>query len=211
MSSTPPTPEATKELLEKIGPIRNTHYGGFYDFIPDLSSKDTAYTNEALSPHTDTTYFTEPAGLQAFHLLGHTPPPNGTAAGAGDGGIGGESILVDGFDAATKLFSQNEQQYHSLLERVPWHASGNEGISISPDRSYPVLESGRFGLSRIRWNNDDRGVVRLSPRTKSWYEAANAWQHILSQTNNQYRFQLVPGRVLSMSDTLLLTYRLLCS
>lgn len=54
----PPTPEATQELLERIGPIRNTHYGasvaliavkscidvltgGFYDFTSDLSSKGT--------------------------------------------------------------------------------------------------------------------------------------------------------------------------
>lgn len=76
----PATPEATRELLEQIGPIRNTHYGiyhwnrcimtnrpvlttrkgGFYDFTSDLSSKDTAYTSESLEPHTDTTYFTEP-------------------------------------------------------------------------------------------------------------------------------------------------------
>lgn len=71
----PPTPEATEALIQQIGPIRNTHYGlfdlvvislaltaagAFYDFTNDLSSKDTAYTAEALEPHTDTTYFTEP-------------------------------------------------------------------------------------------------------------------------------------------------------
>lgn len=75
----PATPEATRTLLEQIGPIRNTHYGnhsclmslkwltyvntstgGFYDFTSDLSSKDTAYTSESLESHTDTTYFTDP-------------------------------------------------------------------------------------------------------------------------------------------------------
>jgi hypothetical protein len=36
-------------LLTKIAFIRETHYGGFYDFIPDLALADTAYTNIALA------------------------------------------------------------------------------------------------------------------------------------------------------------------
>lgn len=56
----------TKRLLERIGPIRETHYGGFYDFVPDMAKADTAYTNIALPAHTDTTYFTEPAGVSRF-------------------------------------------------------------------------------------------------------------------------------------------------
>uniref|UniRef100_A0A8H7K5E8 TauD/TfdA-like domain-containing protein n=1 Tax=Bionectria ochroleuca TaxID=29856 RepID=A0A8H7K5E8_BIOOC len=73
VKNTPVSPEATEELLERIGPVRNTHYGGFYDFVPDLAKADTAYTNIALGAHTDTTYFTEPTGLQAFHMLSHIP------------------------------------------------------------------------------------------------------------------------------------------
>ena len=42
--------------------------GGFWDFTSDLSRKDTAYTTLALGVHTDTTYFSNPAGLQLFHL-----------------------------------------------------------------------------------------------------------------------------------------------
>lgn len=41
--------EATKKLLEKIAFIRETHYGGFYDFVPDLAHADTAYTTQALA------------------------------------------------------------------------------------------------------------------------------------------------------------------
>jgi trimethyllysine dioxygenase len=114
------TPEATEALLQSIGPIRNTHYGGFYDFTSDLSSKDTAYTSEALEPHTDNTYFTEAAGLQALHLLSHTD------------GTGGESSLVDGFMAATSLFEDNRHAYAALsMHSVHAHASGNDGISVS--------------------------------------------------------------------------------
>jgi trimethyllysine dioxygenase len=53
----------------------------------------------ALPAHTDTTYFSEPVGLQFFHLLEHR-------------GTGGKSLYVDGFNAALKL--QNDQVLYAL-------------------------------------------------------------------------------------------------
>lgn len=152
--------------MQSIGPIRNTHYGGFYDFTSDLSSKDTAYTSESLEPHNDNTYFTESAGLQALHLLSHTD------------GSGGESSLVDGFGAAAKLYEQDRIAY-LILSNVPVnaHASGNDGISIQPAEPHPVLSHSNDNhiLTQVRWNNADRaGVYCPYAELGSWYDAA-AW------------------------------------
>ncbi|KAK9443618.1 trimethyllysine hydroxylase [Metarhizium brunneum] len=194
VTNTPKTPEATNELLEAIGPIRNTHYGGFYDFVPDLAKADTAYTNLALAAHTDTTYFTEPAGLQAFHMLSHTPPPN---KANDDSSLGGQSLLVDGFYAAYRLKKEYPEAYETLREvRLPWHASGNDGVAIAPDRAYPVIEASPYKFHRVRWNNDDRGVVPLNVNVDKWYSAARRWDSILRRKQNEYWFQLEPGRVL---------------
>lgn len=144
----------TKRLLERIGPIRETHYGGFYDFIPDMAKADTAYTNIALAAHTDTTYFTDPAGLQAFHLLSHTPSPGEPDA------AGGESLLVDGFHAAKVLEKSSKGSYQTLCRMaIPWHASGNQGVTITPTKMFPVFSLGADGqtVHRVRWNADDRG------------------------------------------------------
>jgi trimethyllysine dioxygenase len=198
-------PEATKQLLERIGPIRVTHYGGFYDFVPDLAMADTAYTNLALPAHTDTTYFTDPAGLQAFHLLSHQPSPNSPPE---QGVSGGKSLLVDGLRAARILRDTDRVAYETLIEtQLPWHASGNKGITISPDRMYPVLErapgfekGNSSEIHRIRWNNDDRGIlpfVSRDPRCP-WYDAARKWDGILRDPKSEYWFQLEPGTVLSM-------------
>ncbi|EOO01435.1 putative trimethyllysine dioxygenase protein [Phaeoacremonium minimum UCRPA7] len=194
-------PEQTKKLLERIAFIRETHYGGFYDFIPDLAKADTAYTNLALAAHTDTTYFTDPAGLQAFHLLSHTPPPNSPKDAPAEGG---ESLLVDGFHAARILYEEDRAAYEVLHSvKLPWHASGNQGITIAPDKRYPVLEvddstSDLHTLHRVRWNNDDRGVVPfdagISPT--QWYEAARKWSSILKRKDVEYWVQLTPGRPL---------------
>ncbi|KAG6331400.1 hypothetical protein ID866_7686, partial [Astraeus odoratus] len=91
VSGVPPTPEATEKLCGRIGFIRETQYGKFWEFTADLSKGDTAYTTMALGAHTDNTCFTDPCGLQLFHLLSHTD------------GSGGASLLVDGFYVASLL------------------------------------------------------------------------------------------------------------
>ncbi|MCJ1350579.1 MAG: hypothetical protein MMC33_000560 [Icmadophila ericetorum] len=200
ISNTPPTPSATQSLLERIAFIRLTHYGGFWDFTSDLSLKDTAYTTLPLPAHTDTTYFTEPCRLQLFHLLSHT---SGT-----ESGIGGSSLLVDGFHAASILKCESPEAYQILSTYpVPAHASGNEGISIQPAWAFPVLNhnpgDGRVAdvgqLMQVRWNNDDRGAVGGMglEGINRWYEAARKWVGILRRPSSEYWEQLKPGKPLS--------------
>ena len=159
--------------------------------------KDTAYTSLALPAHTDTTYFTDPAGLQMFHLLSHTD------------GEGGASLLVDGFNAARTLLKESRSAYEILAKTpIPWHASGNEGITITPAKKFPVLnfqdlqEDVLPKLMQVRWNNDDRGVVALKEDfgmgAARWYKAARKWNEILKRKNMEYWAQLKPGRPLSM-------------
>lgn len=160
--------------------------------------KDTAYTSLALGAHTDTTYFTDPAGLQMFHLLSHTD------------GEGGASLLVDGFRAARILQKESPVAFHILSEvPIPWHASGNEGITMTPAKKFPVLNFGTKGrkiqgrdlekreLLQVRWNNDDRGVVDLDITkypVEKWYAAARIFDAILKREDSQYWAQLEPGR-----------------
>ena len=92
----------------------DTVYGKFWKFSSaSLDFADTAYTSEALGPHTDSTYYTNTPGvqvrrifrngyrfkstdvcLQVFHLLDHSS------------GSGGETVLVDGFYCANMLQKQ---------------------------------------------------------------------------------------------------------
>lgn len=171
----------------------DTYYpsGGFWDFTSDLSLKDTAYTSLALGAHTDTTYFTDPAGLQMFHLLSHTE------------GDGGASLLVDGFRAAAILKEQSPEAYNLLRSTpVPTHSSGNEGISIQPSTPHPVLNEHPVTgeLYQVRWNNDDRATMdhwSTLDDIDRWYRAARMWSRILRTETSEYWEQLKPGRPLS--------------
>ncbi|KAI5255743.1 26S proteasome subunit P45 [Aureobasidium subglaciale] len=199
----PIDPDATQRLLETIGPIRETHYGGcislymvsyvklkltgqggFYDFTSNMASKDTAYTSLALEAHTDTTYFSEPAGLQMFHMLSHT------------GGSGGESLLVDGFAAARQLYAEDKEAYKILSTIGVWaHASGNEDVSIQPYVCFPVLSHDPImgHLVQVRWNNADRAAIEApSDMIDKWYEAA---RNASEQETNGRRLQIDETRV----------------
>lgn len=168
--------------------------------------KDTAYTSLALPAHTDNTYFTDPSGLQMFHLLSHTA------------GTGGSSLLVDGFHCCELLKKADMEAYRILSETpIKLHASGNEGIVITPCQEFPVFnhcttssDQNQEELMQIRWNNDDRATMPLDIYNQSmntlneasksnWYEAASLWNSILKDQKNEYWEQLVPGRPLSTS------------
>lgn len=161
--------------------------------------KDTAYTTLALQLHTDTTYFTDPVGIQMLHLLSH------------ENGIGGATLLVDGFMAARTLKLQFPQKYKVLCSvPVPTRAVGNKGITIKPSKMFPVLNLRKSALEedepelyQIRWNNDDRGTFPLENMNKDtieeWYSAARSLQSIINMSTMQYKTQLKPGRPLSMA------------
>lgn len=164
-----------------------------------MAKADSAYSNAALELHTDTTYFSDPAGLQAFHLLSHTWP-SGEEMRLHE--RGGQSIIVDGFYAAHRLRLERRDHFETLQQvRLPWHSSGNEDAAMAPDQGYPVIEGTGRCVSRIRWNKEDRGTLPLSVNVKWWYNAAREWDTIINRLENQYEFLLEPGRVLSGSPT----------
>ncbi|GAA5841725.1 hypothetical protein JCM9279_003083 [Rhodotorula babjevae] len=193
-SGIPSTPEATEALIRRIAFIRETHYGGFWDFTANLEHGDLAYSEVRLEAHTDTTYFTDPCGLQLFHLL--SPSSSHT---------GGHNLLVDGFRAASILKSTNPSA-HALLSTVPVpsHASGSgsaslpSGVHLRPLVRMPVLIYDEHGeLVMVRWNGDDRGVVGgeafEGARMDEWYEALRAWEGILRSDDAQLWSQMEVG------------------
>ncbi|KAF9463896.1 hypothetical protein BDZ94DRAFT_1358589 [Collybia nuda] len=195
VTSVPSTPEATEKLTERIGFIRETQYGRFWDFTANMAKGDTAYTTLALGAHTDTTYFTDPCGLQLFHLLSHTD------------GSGGASLLVDGFYAASIVKELHPTAY-SLLSKtlVPAHAAGEPSALFRPNPSsgYPVLGHDPLTgeLKQVRWNNDDRSVMSHleSDRVEEWYNAIRIWNQCLTSSDSEFWLQLQPGTVVVMDN-----------
>ncbi|KAI0261536.1 mitochondrial protein [Gloeopeniophorella convolvens] len=190
VSGLPPTPEATEELSNRIGFIRETHYGKFWDFTADLARGDTAYTNIALPAHTDNTYFTDPCGIQLFHLLEHTD------------GAGGATLLVDGFYAASILRELYPDAYR-LLSSVPVSAHAAGEADILYRATHPPLEHDAAGVLRtVRWNSDDRSALRGVPYADvpRLYDAMRTWNKLITAQDSEYWVQLAPGTAVAVDN-----------
>ena len=157
-----------------------------------MSHGDLAYGADALSAHTDTAYFTDPAGLQIFHMLSHPSPP----------GTGGTTLLVDAFYTASKLASLDAKAYSTLSRLgISHHASGTDGTILRPLTSNPVLLHDDAGqMMQVRWNNEDRGVLGSAwqpGEISEWYRAAGLFASLNQSEDAEYWVQLRPGTVLS--------------
>ncbi len=182
--------------------------GKFWDFTPDLARGDTAYSNMALTAHTDNTYFvrsllslfafspslvcidtqTDPCGVQLFHLLEH------------NGGTGGASLLVDGFYVASILRDLSPDAYNLLSTiSIPSHAAGESGI-LYRTTHMPLEHDAAGNLRAVRWNNDDRSALRNVPYkdVPHLYEAMRTWNKLITSQDSEYWVQLSPGTVIGM-------------
>ncbi|MGO9426344.1 MAG: trimethyllysine dioxygenase [Steroidobacteraceae bacterium] len=182
-SGMPPTIEATEELVTRIGYVRETIFGGMWDFTANLAFKDTAYTSAAIGPHTDGTYSIDSPGFQLFHCLKFD-------------GIGGESTLVDGFKVAEQIRRTDPMAFEILSTvRVPAHYLG-DGVHLRAE--HPVIGLDHNGdFVQIAYNNYDRAPFRLpTPRMNAFYRALKLFNQLINDPANEITMRLAPGTAL---------------
>jgi trimethyllysine dioxygenase len=183
VEGTPPTAAATEALIERIGYVRATIFGGFWEFEPDRSRDDAAYTDEALRPHTDGTYSHDAPGLQILHCLGHD-------------GDGGESTMVDGFRIAEELRRTAPHHYDVLAKvDVPGQYLG-DGVHLKASR--PVFRHDGDGrLVQVSFNNADRAPFLLPPdEMVAFYDALRAFERLVDEPDLRWERRNPPGDAL---------------
>jgi len=87
--------------------------------------------------------------------------------------------------------------------RVPAHAAGEPGALYTPfpESGYPVLGHDADELVQVRWNNDDRSVMRglKADAVEEWYDAIRLWNECLTSPDSEYWVQLQPGTAVGAS------------
>jgi len=178
-----PTIDATKELAKRIGYIRETIFGGMWDFTANLAFKDTAYTPMAIGPHTDGTYSIDSPGYQMFHCLKFD-------------GTGGESTLVDGFKVADTIRKSDPMAFEVLSSvNVPAHYLG-DGVHLRAE--HPIISLDHNGdFVQIAYNNYDRAPFRLpTPRMKAFYKGLKLFNQLINDPRYEVTMRLAPGTAL---------------
>jgi trimethyllysine dioxygenase len=182
VEGTPATPEGTQAVATRIAYIRETIFGGYWDFTANLQHKDTAYTSLAIGPHTDGTYSFDAPGYQMLHVLAFD-------------GTGGENVFVDGYRIAEIMRKDTPELYRVLTEvEVPGqYIDLDRGIHLMARRPLLRLDStGR--LVQVSYNNHDRAPFALEPKRQALFaEAYATFARLGNDRSLQYRRRLAPG------------------
>jgi trimethyllysine dioxygenase len=182
ITGTPADIESTRHLITRVGYVRETIFGGFWEFTDDLSRADTAYTNIELLAHTDGTYSHDAPGLQMLHCLHFD-------------GTGGASTLVDGFAIAARIRLQHPEMFDVLANTpIPGEYLG-DGVHLRAER--PVLRHHRGVLRQVSFNTADRAPLHMSPEElDALYPALVEFERHANHPDNIWEHVLEPGEAL---------------
>tara|TARA_B100000424_G_scaffold210630_1_gene168058 strand:- start:635 stop:1732 length:1098 start_codon:yes stop_codon:yes gene_type:complete len=178
---------SVEKIAKKIGYVRESIFGGLWSFESNKDKADSAYTQDELRPHTDSTYSNDAPGLQLL-LCCHY---NAT---------GGESIMVDGFKIAEKIKNEKKDIYDILTNFEVTGQYIGDGVYLQAKRPIFRLNSNRE-LVQVSFNNYDRAPFRMSDnKTIKFYEAIREFDLIANHKEYQWRRVLKTGELLIFNN-----------
>jgi len=136
----------SNQLIELIGTQRQTHYST-YDLSKKTSVDNVGDTTHELPPHVDEAYRLSCIGITVFQVLQHSSS-------------GGDSTLVDGFEAAHRMQEKWPDDF-DLLTRVPVTAERYDTGANTDGKSR--WYKARMPVIRLDSDNDISGV-RINER-----------------------------------------------
>jgi gamma-butyrobetaine dioxygenase len=184
------------QVVELFGYVRETNYGRWFEVRAEVNPSNLAYTNLGLQAHTDNPYRDPVPTLQLLACLENTVS-------------GGESVVVDGFEAVRRLKASNPDGF-ALLSRycARFEYSGSAGVRLSARR--PMIELAPDGeLIAVRFNNRSLAAVTDVPyeRLPDYYRAYREFAHMIEEPALAVSFKLEPGELFIVDNTRVLHAR----
>lgn len=181
---------ALLRVAELIGYVRETNYGKWFE-VKSLPSPDNlAYTSLGLQAHTDNPYRDPVPTLQLLYCLENAAS-------------GGESQVIDGFNAAARLRDLNPHYLHLLSRHCArFEYLGQEDTILQS--TMPMIELRADGELRcIRFNNRSTGAITDVPfeDMSEFYSAYRAFAEIISDPAMELSFKLDPGECFVVDNT----------
>lgn len=182
------------EVVSTFGYVRETNYGDLFDVRVELAPTNLAFTGLAISPHTDNPYRDPVPTLQLLHCLSNAV-------------AGGESCLVDGFEAAATLRREDRTAFAVLSGTPVPFAWSDASTRLRAVR--PLIETDTSGRIRgVRFNNRSMQALRLQPAALAeFYRAHRSFAAIIARPELQLEFRLEVGDCLIFDNTRLLHAR----
>ena len=184
------------QIANFFGYVRETNYGKWFEVRTEIDAINLAYTNLGIEPHTDNPYRDPVPTIQILYCLENSVR-------------GGDSAVVDGFYAATRLREENSD-YFDLLTKycLRFEFKGDKKTHLKSRR--PLIELSPDGeLIAIRFNNRSAAPITNVPYDimEDYYKAYRAFADIINDQTMAVKFKLNPGDCFVLDNTRVLHAR----
>ena len=184
------------KIAKLFGYIRETNYGKWFDVKSKSNAVNLAYTNLGLKAHTDNPYRNPVPTMQILHCLKSSTK-------------GGDSKVVDGFNAALRLKKENKN-YFNLLSKYcsRFEFKGKKNVHLKS--RFPMIALSPDGeLAAVHFNNRSIAPITDVPYNDmtNYYKAYRKFSNIIDNSSMAFTFKLNPGECFILDNTRVLHAR----
>ena len=189
-----PTKDGLIEVTKRIGIVRETTFGLFFDVKAKTGPDTAAYTNIKLLPQTDLPTREYQPGLQLLHCLKNSVE-------------GGENILVDGFRVAEEMKLQKPEMF-DLLSTVPWDFSNRSRVTDYRWKAPIIKINSNGSVEELRVGNFLHAPLQVDFEImEPMYDAYKFFETLSQDDFFKIKFHLAPGECLIFDNRRLLHAR----
>ncbi len=184
------------KVAKLFGYVRETNYGKYFDVKSKTNAINLAYTNHGLQAHTDNPYRNPVPTIQILHCI-----KNSTK--------GGETKVIDGFNAALHLKKKNKK-YFDLLSKYCSRFEFKRKKNIHLKSRFPMIKlSPDRELIAIHFNNRSIAPLTDVPYNDmlNYYKAYRKFSKIIDDPKMAIKFKLKEGDCIIVDNTRVLHAR----
>ena len=176
------------KVISELGFTRETNYGALFEVRTEINPNNLAYTNLGLGSHTDNPYRDPVPTVQLLHCLESSTE-------------GGDSILVDGFKAASILLDESEENFLTLTSS--WINYRFTDSKTDLRSRVPMIEiNDNNEIIKVRYNNRSIDTIKVpKDKMRSFYKAYRHWSEVIERDELKIQFRLSEGNLMLFDNT----------
>ena len=188
LESVPTIKGQVLKVISELGYTRETNYGALFEVRTEVNPNNLAYTNMGLGSHSDNPYRDPVPTVQLLHCLESSTE-------------GGDSVLVDGFKAATVLRQESKEDFDILTST--WINFRFSDAKTDLRSRVPMIElNGNSEIVKVRYNNRSIDTIKLPEnKIRPFYKAYRHWSEIIERDDLKITFKLSEGDLMLIDNT----------
>ena len=188
LESVPTIKGQVLKVISELGYTRETNYGALFEVRTEVNPNNLAYTNMGLGSHTDNPYRDPVPTVQLLHCLESSME-------------GGDSVLVDGFKAATVLRQESKEDFDILTST--WINFRFSDAKTDLRSRVPMIElNDNNEIVKVRYNNRSIDTIKLPEnKIRPFYKAYRHWNEIIERDDLKIIFKLSEGDLMLIDNT----------